>query len=1069
MKNIFILSLMALTCSVMAADAVSLAGNGRLNLNGSRMEWRHAPSWKPILLKNGKTVKNGDTETVSGAARMSPEHSAVLNARLQKTGDHRWRYSAEIAFDGKTDSTGMEIKFPVAVPVDIEVSGKLFALSGEKTKGIVYSTLLHKRESSLALVAGNSRFTFTGSFRVRIVDARVWSKEPLYSVSIVAELPKDRKSAGLEFTIEEEPLKSIPVSIASAANMGFRDDSADDGKGGWTDQGPGNDLSCMEPGNVTLTGIEFNIADPGKSGKSCIVLSGERKFPPAGIVNAGSGDGHRYLYLLHAAAWVPPTKEVLGTIVVTYADSTRQEIPVRAGIDCGNWWRPMLHFLNGQIAWIGENGSGKVGLFSSAFRLRGKPVRTVEFRAGKGVWMIAAASFANMRLGRAVGKPFVITEGSTWKKYEIPLHYRKGSPLDFSSRTHAPAGKFGRVIINPDGHFAFENAPGKRIRFFGTNICQRLVAPTHGEADALAERLSAEGYNSIRFHQFEKFIMDWSAGDTISFDKVNLDRFHYFYAKLREKGMYITTDVYATRPIRPGDGIAECRKTDDDGYRKVLQFFSDSAMANWKEYARRVFTMKNPYTGMSMAEDPAFFAVNLDNEAPLYAIWKSKPALLPLISGRYVQWLKEKNLYTPELAADRSEMFQKFLAERQTVVMDEEKRFLREELGVKAIITNLNNVASPSLQPFRDTLPLLDQHIYHDHPTFPMNNWQPPVAFNQSSDIAGYAGAMRGCMPVRIPGKPMIITEINYCYPNQFRSEMGALAGAYSALQDWDGLYRFCYEFRRANIFQPKAPGSFSSFSDPVATLTERIIWFLFVRGDVMPAGNAPICYTWDSELYGERFPAEFSRLGLIGRIGSVPAASKADGIVKVNTAIPGWRSGLPAEFRNAADRFERKAPVTSLTGEITLDPVKVCLRVVSPRSEVLTFRDGSASGKFLRVKGANDFVTVSVHSLDGKPLPESRELLLFHLTDSLASGARFQSPARNLLLKDGVFPMLIARGKADVSLAVSGDGWLVDSLNADGSVLAPVGVRAEDGGIAFSVNTHGPRGTTMIYHIRKR
>ena len=51
----------------------------------------------------------------------------------------------------------------------------------------------------------------------------------------------------------------------------------------------------------------------------------------------------------------------------------------------------------------------------------------------------------------------------------------------------------------------------------------------------------------------------------------------------------------------------------------------------------------------------------------------------------------------------------------------------------------------------------------------------------------------------------------------------------------------------------------------------------------------------------------------------------------------------------------------------------------------------------------------------------------------------------------------------------MSGDGWLVDSLNADGSVLAPVGVRAEDGGIAFSVNTHGPRGTTMIYHIRKR
>lgn len=1069
MKNIFILPLAALAWSAMAADTVSLAGDGRLNLNGSRMEWRHAPSWKPILLKNGTPVKNGDTETVSGTARMSSEHSAVLNARLQKTGDRRWQYSASVALEGKTDSVGMEIKFPVAVPVDVEVGGKLFALSGEKTKGIIYSTPRHKREKSLSLVAGNSRFTFTGSFRVRIVDARVWSKEPLYSVSIAAELPEDRKSSALEFTIEEEPLKSVPLSIASAANMGFRDDVADDGKGGWTDQGPRNDLACMKPGKMTLAGIEFSIADPAKSGKSCIILSGQRKFPPAGIVSAGAKNAHRYLYLLHAAAWVPPAKEILGTIVVTYTDSSRQEIPVRAGIDCGNWWRPMLHFLNGRIAWTGENGNGKVGLFASAFRLKEKPVRSVEFRSGKGVWMIAAASFANMRLGRTVGKPLVITESSAWKKYEIPLHYRKGSPLDFSSRIHAPAGKFGRVIINPEGHFALENAPEKRIRFFGTNICQRLVVPTHEEADVLVERLAAEGYNSVRFHQFEKFIMDWSTNDTISFNKVNLDRFHYFYAKLREKGMYITTDVYASRPVKPGDGIVECRESTDDGFRKVLHFFSDSAMANWKEYARRVFTMKNPYTGMSMAEDPALFALNLDNEAPLYAIWKSKPALLPLISAQYEQWLKKKNLYTPELAAERGKMFQNFLAERQNSVMNEEMRFMKEELGVKAIITNLNNVESPSVQPFRDMLPLLDQHIYHDHPSFPLNRWQPPVAFKQNSDIAGYAKSMRGCMPVRIPGKPMIITEINYCYPNQFRSEMGAIAGAYSALQDWDGLYRFCYEFRRANIFQPQAPGSFSSFSDPISTLTERIIWFLFVRGDVTPAGNAPLCYTWDSELYGEPFPAEFARLGLIGRIGSVPAASGAEGVVKVNTGAPGWLSRLPAEFRKAAEQFSGKAPVTSLTGEITLDPVKVYLRVVSPRSEVLTFRDGSASGKFLKVTGANDFVTVSVHSLDGKPLPESRELLLFHLTDSLASGIRFQSPSRELMLKDGAFPMLVARGKADVSLAVSGDGWRVDSLNADGSVLAPVEVRAENDGIAFPVNTHGPRGTTMIYHIRKR
>ena len=423
-----------------------------------------------------------------------------------------------------------------------------------------------------------------------------------------------------------------------------------------------------------------------------------------------------------------------------------------------------------------------------------------------------------------------------------------------------------------------------------------------------------------------------------------------------------------------------------------------------------------------------------------------------------------------KLAAERGETFYRFLAERQRAVMEEESRFLREELGVKAILTNLNNNASPSLQPFRDTLPLLDAHIYHDHPSFPMNNWKPPVAYSQTSDIANYAAAMRGSMPVRIPGKPLIVTEINYCYPNRFRSEMGAVAGAYSALQDWDGLYRFCYEFRRENIFSPKAPGSFSTLREPISLLTERIIWFLFVRGDVAPAPNVPLAYIWKSERYGQGFPPEFSRLGLIGRIGSVAADSQSDRVRKVDTSREDWIAKLPPEFRDAAERFRKKASVTSLTGEIELDPAKVSLRVVTPKSEVLTFRDGEARGRFLRVKNANDFVTVSVHSLDGKPLAESRDLLLFHLTDALASEANFQTPTRNLMFKDGKSPILVARGRADVMLAVTPDGkWSVEALAADGSVIAPVKCESGTDGIRFPVETHRPEGTTMIYHLTRQ
>ena len=1051
-----------------AAGAVALNENGSLRLNSSRMEWWHAPAWRQISLKGAALKKTGALETLSGRCRISPNHKAEFRAELRKTGERKWRYSADLRLEGKTDSLSFQIKYPVEIPVDLEISGKVIELKGEKTKGIVYSTPGHLREKSLVLVAGNSRFTIRGSFRVRVNDARVWSKEPLYSVSIQPEIREKGTRAALQLEIEEELLTSVPLPLASAANMGFRDEKADDGRGGWTDQGPVNDLSCLQPGDTTLAGIRFHIADPGKlNRKSCVVRSTSRRYPSSGAVAVNDGTAHRYLMLLHAAAWVPPAGEKVGSVVVTYADSSRQEIPVRAGIDCGNWWAPRLHFPNGVVAWSGVNKSGMVGLYVSAFRLKEKAVKTVDFRPGKGVWMIAAASFANLRPGRMVGKPHEIVAGKMWKPYEMPLRYRKGSPLDFSRWTDAPAGKFGRVIVHPAGYFSFERAPERRIRFFGTNICQRLVAPTHEEADLLAERLAAEGYNSIRFHQFEKFIMDWSRNDTLHFNKENLDRFHYFYARLREKGMYITTDIYATRPIKPGDRIAECRSTMHDGYRKVLQFFSDSALDNWKEYARRVLTMKNPYTGMSMVEDPAFFSLNLDNEAPLFAIWRSIPELLPLIASRYEQWLKEKGIYTPELAAERGEKFWTFLAERQNALMNEEIRFLREELGVKALITNLNNVASPSLQVFRDSLPVLDQHIYHDHPSYPMNNWQPPVAFKQDADLEKYASAMRACMPVRIPGKPMMITEINYCYPNQYRSEMGALAGGYAALQDWYGLYRFCYEFRRENIFKPKAPGAFSSFPDPIATLTERIIYFLFARGDVSAASNPPLCYAWKSERYGERFPAEFSNLGLIGKIGSVSAASKAKDVVKLDCSSPGWESKLPEAFRRADALLKRNAAVSSLTGEIMLDPAG-SVRVVTPRSEVLTFRGASADGKVLKVRKAGAFTTVSVHSLDGKPLRESREILLFHLTDSLASGTQFQTPLRDLMLKSGHFPMLVARGSAEISLGVSGSGWQAEALRADGSTLASLPLRTTGSGIAFTVSTHSPKGCSMIYHLSR-
>ena len=194
-----------------------------------------------------------------------------------------------------------------------------------------------------------------------------------------------------EVTIQYLPFLITPIDISPAANRSFADDVADDGKGGWTDQGKQQDLSQFKEKQLHADGVRFNIA-PGE--KTCMVLGKRFKGTLAEAKISAGGKSFDWLYLLHAAAWCGKKEEAVGRIEVVYSDGSRQTIPVRNAVDVNNWWGDPKNLENWQRVWSAENKDEmRFGLGMSRFALQDQPVQAFIFHAeGDAMRMIDAAT-----------------------------------------------------------------------------------------------------------------------------------------------------------------------------------------------------------------------------------------------------------------------------------------------------------------------------------------------------------------------------------------------------------------------------------------------------------------------------------------------------------------------------------------------------------------------------------------------------------------------------------------------------------------------------------------------------
>lgn len=73
-------------------------------------------------------------------------------------------------------------------------------------------------------------------------------------------------------------IPDTPLSLADAANMDFKDETAGDGRGGWSDQGS-RDFRKFDISKTSFGGVDFAIVNPEKNGGRAVSPSRARTWP----------------------------------------------------------------------------------------------------------------------------------------------------------------------------------------------------------------------------------------------------------------------------------------------------------------------------------------------------------------------------------------------------------------------------------------------------------------------------------------------------------------------------------------------------------------------------------------------------------------------------------------------------------------------------------------------------------------------------------------------------------------------------------------------------------------------
>jgi Carbohydrate binding domain/Secretion system C-terminal sorting domain len=208
--------------------------------------------------------------------------------------------------------------------------------------------------------------------------------------------------------------------------------------------------------------------------------------------------------------------------------------------------------------------------------------------------------------------------------FNFNMPYDDGGPSVFLPNFPAKniASESDRVTIKGENFIV----NGQPYRFWGVNLTSAGCFPSKENAPKIASNMRKLGINLIRFHHLDN---NWGITNgsifvnnqtTKALNPITLDRLMFFISELKKNGIYSNINLNVARTFNSYDNVAGVDSLKDFG--KGITLFDPQLIGYQKDYASQLLSFKNPYTNLTLAEDPAVGMVEMINENSLYGMWK---------------------------------------------------------------------------------------------------------------------------------------------------------------------------------------------------------------------------------------------------------------------------------------------------------------------------------------------------------------------------------------------------------------------------------------------------------------